>query len=178
MGNDLTRRLWVLDTAPAILTDIPVIIRRVVLFPAAAADILALNSWDAGVPATSSSGTVTITSTNIITEAGGTLFPNTYRDGDIVKITAVGSGTAANKQTCLLTTTGDNAHVDVAQTLANDTAKVYSWERYAYYLQIYLRGGASDASAVTIDYGDSGLSVPNLILETLTASAVAHIYLL
>jgi hypothetical protein len=152
MSNSVSGRLWVADTV-GILSNSAVCLQRIVFRPAAASQIMQLNSYQGSgqtVAANDSGGTGTITSTILAS-----------------------TGNSANIGKQLVTTAGDTNAVVCSQAgWTNEASKVYRWTTYPQRKEVYLTGGASDASAVTLDWGPNGRWFNNLILQTIGGGAV------
>jgi hypothetical protein len=185
MANTRYENVLNLDTAGSIISLTPLWIRKITLEPNAAGDSAVLNIWDVGSPYAVGAGTYTaraiagtITSTTTLTMASGTLLPSTVRDGDIFKITG-GTGAAANIGTTSVVTTAGNNTVLVSSTAGwtNESTKYYDFISYPYRPQFKLISQATTLQEVDRDFGGRGFWVPNLILETLSSSAVVKIYL-
>jgi hypothetical protein len=172
MSNSVSGRLWVADTV-GILSNSAVCLQRIVFRPAAASQIMQLNSYQGSgqtVAANDSGGTGTITSTTTLTTTG--LLPATITVGDVFHILA-STGNSANIGKQLVTTAGDTNAVVCSQAgWTNEASKVYRWTTYPQRKEVYLTGGASDASAVTLDWGPNGRWFNNLILQTIGGGAV------
>jgi hypothetical protein len=186
MANARNENIWNCDTAASIISLTPLWIRKITLEPNAAGDSAVLNFWDATSPYAELSGTYsvdtilgTITSTTTLTMASGTLLPSAVRDGDIFKILLGGNGAAANKNTTSLVTTAGNNTVVVCAGAGwtNEAGKTYRFTTYPYRPAFKLISQATTLQEVDRDFGGRGFWVPNLILETLSSSAVVKIYL-
>jgi hypothetical protein len=119
--------------------------------------------------------TGTITSTTTLRSTGN--LPSTITVGDVFEIYA-STGAAANISKNLVTTVGDGDAVVCSQAgWTNESSKVYAWTTYPQRKEVYLTGGASDASAVTLDWGPNGRVFNNLVLATIGGGAV-DLYLL
>ena len=182
MSNSLTGRLWTVDTI-GLLSNSPVCIQRVVFRPAAASQILQLGSYSGSgncLAANSKDKSLgTITSTTTLTANTASDTPATMAVGDVFQIYA-STGAAANLTKSMITTAGNPSTgvlVCAGAGWTNESSKYYSWVVYPGVKEIYLVGGASDASGVTLDFGPNGRWLPNLTLVTLGGGAV-DLYLL
>lgn len=177
--------VWTIDTAASVISDEGLWIRKITLEPNAAGDSAVFNFWDLSGKYAVGAGTynagliaATISGTNTFTMASGTNLPNTVRDGDIFKITG-SDGAAANVNTTNVVTSAGNNTVIVSTTAGwtDEAAKYYSFESYPYRPAFKLISQATTLKEVDRDFGGKGFWVPNLIIETLSASAVCKIYL-
>ena len=117
MANSITGKIFVLDTVGIVSTK-PVWVKKIVLYPNAAADAAVLNYWNpealiaAGCSTTLGTAyTGTITSTTTLTASGGTLLPSTITSGSVFELTE-STGTTANlNRPVLVTTAGNNTVV-------------------------------------------------------------------
>lgn len=183
MANSVFENVYNLDTAGTIIFSRPVWVRKIVLEPNAAGDVATFNTWDANNKYAEGSGTYygnailgTITSTTTLTMASGTLLPSAVRDGDVFKI--VGGNGANIGTTNVVTTAGNNTVVICANAgWTNEAGVKIHFETYSYKPAAKLMVPASDKAEVELDFGDTGFKFPNLILETLSASAVVKVYI-
>ena len=175
MANSTSGRLWTGDTL-GILSNSAVWLQRIVYRPAAASQIMQLNSYG-GVGQVvaanqKASKTGTISGTNTLTS--NTNFPATIAVGDVIEILG-STGTAANVHAKAQISTldgGTNYVTCVGAGWTNESTKVYSWAIYPQQKEVYLVGGASDASGVTLDWGPAGRWFPNLVLAVIGGGAV------
>jgi len=176
MANIITGQTWTLDTL-GIIKDGPVVIQRVVFNPAAAGNICRFNFYNKSEAVTSAAQvnfTGTITDTKTLTTTDG--IATGIAAGDIFDIKA-STGAAANVGRRLVESiTSNDAITIVEDNWTNEAAKSYSYDAYTGQLAIYLPAGASDASPVTISWGDKGKFFPNLVLTVLSAGT-CYIYL-
>ncbi len=172
MTNVLAGRTYVLDTND-IISRVPICVQRVVFVPTAAGSVCLFNWYDRGNPIATGTGqgTATITSNTTIT-ATTSVLPSTIVDGSVFDILG-SNGAVANIGPELVTTAGTNTVVVCAQAgWTNEATIVYSFKTYPQYVAIYLKAGASDASAVTISFeNENGRWVDNLTLETIAGTA-------
>jgi hypothetical protein len=185
MANQFFESIYTLDTAGMIVTPKPLWVSKIVLEPNAASDLCVFNFWDTSAPYAELSGTYTsdaiagtITSTTTLTMASGTLLPSAVRDGDIFKITS-GTGAAANIGTTNVVTTAGNNTVVVCANAAwtNESTKKYQFITYPFRPAFKLMVPTTDKVEVQLDFGPRGKWLPNLILETLSSSAIVKVYI-
>lgn len=187
MSNVTIGNTWVLDTVGVIKND-PVLIQRVVFRPTAASQVCKFTWYDltnsvSGGCRDNTSATVSTGET--LTGAAGTL-PNTILAGSVFELIHESTGASVNlskagagqeKKRYRVATAGSGTAVVVESNVwTNEGPFYYSWRNYPVYQAIYLPAGVSDASAVSIDFGDEGRWFPNLVLDTLTAGA-ADVYI-
>lgn len=185
MSNAMYQNVYTLDTAGTIVTDKPLWVKKVVLEPNAASDLAVFNFYDLSGKYAEGSGTYTagliagtITSTTTLTMASGTTLPSTCRDGDVFKITYSNGSTANWPSTNVITTAGNNTVVVCANAgWTNESTKLYNFETYPYRPAFKLMVPTTDKVEVQLDFGDYGQWFPNLILETLSTSAVVRVYI-
>jgi hypothetical protein len=184
MANTSYERIYTLDTAGTIITTRPVCIRKIVLEPNAASDSAVFNFWDTSAPYAELAGTYTstailgtVTLNTTLTMASGTLLPSAVRDGDVFKITG---GNGANTNTTNVVTTAGNNTVVVCANAAwtNEAGATYNFITYPYRPAFKLMVPTTDKVEVQLDFGCKGVWMPNLTLETLSASAVVKVYIL
>ncbi len=185
MANAVYGNIWTVDTASSIISTVPLWIRKIVLEPNAAGDSAVFNFWDVSGKYAELSGTytsdailATISGNATFTMASGTVLPNTVRDGDVFKITR-SNGAAANVGTTNLVTTAGNNTVIVCAGAGwtDESGKAYNFESYPYRPAFKLISQATTLQEVDRDFGGRGFWVPNLIIESLSTSAVCKIYL-
>ena len=184
MANTFYNKVYYIDTAGAVVTRSPLWVRQIVLIPNAAADAATLNFWDENAPYAEGAGTYTtgailgtITLTTTLTMASGTLLPSTVRDGDVFKI-RTGSGSTANHNTYSVVTSAGNNTVIVATNAGwtNEAAKSYNFVTYPYRPAFSILSQATTAKQEVLDFGGSGIWMPNLTIETLSANAKIYLY--
>lgn len=186
MANVLGGTVWELD-GDAFLTTKPVWVRKAVLYPNAANDLVIFRYWGAEAANTTARVTMiektcTVTSTNTITSTGN--FEATeVVVGDIMNIYYSSSENEGYWQ--VKTRSSDNAIVvdtglaawgQSGGVLTNEATKTYSWKMWqpdvAFKLSCY------DANEPTeIDFGPTGYKFPNLAMDTLTSSAKVYLYI-
>lgn len=180
MSNAFYQNIYVLDTAGTIVTDRPVWVKKVVLYPNAAADVAVLKFWNRESKYAEGAGTYssnvikgTITGGTTLTMASGALLPSTVRDGDVFKITE--SETGKNSETTNVVTTAGNDTVVVCENAGwtNEAAKWFHFVSYPTQTAFQLL--SKDGSRDELDFGD-GFWLPNLTLETLSSDCKVYIY--
>ena len=179
MANVLTRNIWTCASL-GIISDRPVLVRGIMYYPAAVDGEFTLKWWDEDSTTLRSNGvtyTITTSTDDTVTASGGTPFPNTWLDGNVVK--------------CLSTTGSDSGKVGLIQTAGNNTvfvtwespftaeaAKVGDWACYPTYTAF--RGKASKAAdtetSMWFPFGGDGFWFPNLALDDFDTSDVIIIY--
>jgi hypothetical protein len=185
MANALYDRVYTLDTAGSIVTDRPVCVKKVVLEPNAASDVAVFNFYDLSGKYAELSGTytsdailATITSGTTFTMASGTVLPNTCRDGDVFKITYSNGSSANWPSTNVITTAGNNTVIVCANAgWTNEAGVAYNFSTYPYRPAFKLMVPTTDKVEVQLDFGCCGQWFPNLIIETLSSSAIARVYI-
>jgi hypothetical protein len=150
-------------------------------YPNAVDGEFTLKWWDETKPPTLRSTGVTTTITtstdNTITASGGTPFPNTWLDGNVIKSTASTNANATKYG--LIQTAGNNTVVVTwGSPFANHTAVVGDWDCYPTYTAF--RGKASKAAdtetSMWFPFGGNGFMFPNLALDDFDTSDVVIIY--
>jgi hypothetical protein len=179
MSNYTTGRIWVLDTL-GIITKKPISVRKIVLYPNAAADAALLNWYDTNNPVAAGTlytKTGTITSTTTLTSSGN--LPSTIAVGYVFNITKT-SGAAGNMGHRLVTTAGDTNAVVMAASgdaLTNEASQVYDWTTYPTHPAAGLLSQATSAVPYQMDFADVGFYIPNLILASISSNAKVYLYL-
>lgn len=185
MANSTTGKIWVCDTV-GIVKSTPVWIKKIVLYPNAAADLAVLNYWNPEATIAAGTGTImglsgtvtgTITSTTTLTMSAGTYLPSTIADGTVFELTE-GTGTSDNlRRPVLVTTAGNNTVVVSSDAVwTNESTKSYSWKTYQNYLFAKLLTAATEKQMIQMDFCHP-FRIPNLILETISSSAVVYVYI-
>ena len=176
MANVTSGVVWELGTL-GIIKDGPVVIQRVVFVPTTKDHECRFNFYnksDVVASAAQINFTGTITNAKTLTTTAG--IATGIVAGDIFDIIA-STGAAANVGRRLVESiTSDDAVTIVEDNWTNEEAKSYSYDAYTGRCAVYLKAGATDASPVTIDFGDKGRFFPNLVLTVLTAGK-AYVYL-
>ena len=180
MANVLTQNIWNCDSM-GILATYPVVIRAIAVHPADVSQVITLKWWDEVKPPTLRSTAVTTTITtstdNTITASGGTPFPNTWLDGNVIRCT---KSSNYNTGTYGLIKTAGNNTVLVTHLApyTNDAAAVGDWDCYPSYTAFTHTGQTIADSHETklYTFDGYGLKVPNLALDFLSASATVIIY--
>ena len=182
MGNAIYGSVWYADTV-GILSTVPVRVKAIQHYPAALSDAFVLAWWDEANPltagltfnASASSGTVTDTDVdhNVMTS---TVFPA----GGVVQVT-YSNGAAANKTYHLIGTVGnyDRFIVTPTSTWGNENTINYTVKTYpARYAFDGLQPKAADTFKSDPQFfGDDGISLPNLILASISSTNHLLIYL-
>ena len=155
--------------------------RKIVLYPAAAADACELKTCNLQQRKSEKySQTCTVTSTNNIASTGN--FKTTdVAVGDVIEIYASNS---LNLGWFIVGTRTDDDNIIVIGTpLTNEAAKVYSWRIYTGFSAGrilaggYYTGAAAGAEMGPLDFGPFGYDFPGgLGLLSLSASAKLYIY--
>lgn len=167
---------WYIDT-PGVLLTTPTKIKSIVLVPAAAADTAVFVSWDPGATkhSTMTNKTIaSIASAKTITSTGNFTAANVSA-GDILQFTGTSDGTDQNATVIIDSRDSDNAvTIETGNTLTNRASPFYgSWWTLTPTKSIELLAAATEKQ-VPVVYRD--ISVPNLALQSITASARVYIY--
>ncbi|MCK9597896.1 MAG: hypothetical protein M0R06_02575 [Sphaerochaeta sp.] len=181
MSQTFYGNIYICDTAGTVVTDKPILVKKVVLYPNADGDTALLKFWDPQTKYDEESGTYssstikgTITSGTTLTMASGTLLPNTVLDGDVFKITNSETGVNEAHGAEVVTTAGNNTVVVCANAAwTNEASKWYHFISYPTRTAFALI--SQDVNLAELDFGD-GFWLPNLTLETLSSSAKVYIY--
>jgi hypothetical protein len=177
MANAFNGKVWILDTIGVIKKG-PIVIRKIVLRPNAAADAATLVTWNDSDTAHSSAltATGTITNTNDLTATG--LFTSSLVTAlDIIDITK-SSGSSANVGAFLVgARDGDNQISISPPTVTNEASIVYAWNIYTPVECMYMKASALAADATGYDFGDEGFRFQNLALSALSDSAKVYVFL-
>ncbi len=187
MSNNVTGRIWVLDTV-GILTTNPVRVKKVVWNPTAASQSILFNEYEDTendkVMAGSTVNTAgAISGTNTFTSAGN--LPAGIADGYIFKLidstntTTGAAGVAANLNLPKLVTTAGTGDAVVCSGAGwtNESGCAYTWITLPSTPAI--EGMKSDASGnpVHLDFGPEGRRFENLVLETCEGGTV-YLYMM
>ncbi len=176
MGNSTSNRLMILDTL-GVISERPMRIWKVLLFPNAASDAATFVSWGNVAKATQYLKTCTVTSNSIITSTANDFEAAEVAVLDVINIFA--SSTGNNLGTHLVVTRGGDTNITTSGvTLTNDVAATYSWKTITPYTSVYIKteGASGAVTPYEIDFGLPGLWVPNLAYTVKSTSAIVHIY--
>lgn len=182
MGNSLYGNVWHIDTA-GIISKTPIWLRGIMFYPNTQADAILLNWWDEGNPiassemffnATASSGTVTETDdTNPLTS---TLFPAT----GVVRVLG-GSGTTANHTYHLIGAAGNDHRIIIDPTSTWADEGPFDYHTITYPARVAIRmiqPADTNQYSMWVPFpGPFGFRFPNLVLETISATCSAQLYL-
>jgi hypothetical protein len=166
-----------------ILSKTAIKIAAIMFYPNAVSDVIDLNFWDEGNAITGTSvDTVATAVTGTVTDDNGALnlLTSAFADGAVVKV-KTSNGLAANHTYHLIGTAGNNDRFIVTPTASwTDEANVF-YSMVAYPQRPFfnaLQPGAATTHESKFHYfGEHGINVPNLVLETISTSAYALIYL-
>ena len=177
MANQTTQKVWELDTT-GILTTSPVTIEKIVFYPALVTDTAAFHFWSEGEDPeyTKTNSTVTATASTRTFASTGNFATATVDPGDILKITASDS---KNVGTYLIATNADNNTITVAsaQTVTDDTTKVYGWKTWRPFEFVTLVGSTLTGDLTPIESYFDCYRINNLALTTLSANCRVLVYL-
>lgn len=169
-------------TAAGIISSTPIVIKKIVLYPAGAGKVATFYYWNQGVPegvvdaaTTTVSSSNTVTSTGNFTAALGTQYGVIQFGGNCKTSAGVASANAYATR-MIATVSSDNAITVLPATLTDEVAGVYSWKTYEPIAGPKLISPGTDTVTEEIDYGDHWLSLPNLILGVLDSGATVHLY--
>ena len=177
MANSQSQKTWVLDTA-GIISLTPVVIEKIIWYPNATGNSVKFSCWSESdtAAATKTNQTVTATASTRTFSSTANFAADASDVGKVIKI--IGSS-SKNAGTYLIASNADANTItaDAAQTVEDDTTKVYSWKTWTPWEFVTLRGSGvtDDKSAVEMDF--DGYWVPNLIMDDLAASGKVLILL-
>lgn len=178
MANQTSKIVWSVDTA-GIVSTAPVTISKIIYYVNEHGDVAKLTYWDeSSTPQDEQSAkTVTATAETRTFESTGNFDTDDVDVGDIIKIVASNSNNAGTYM--VATNANDNTiTVAAAQTVVADTSKTYAWKtwRPSEFLTLHGTKLTGDDQPIQVDFGN-GFRVPNLCLESMTASGRMLIYL-
>ena len=177
MANQTTQRIWSVDTVGIISTG-PVVIDKIIYYVADHADVAKFTYWEESATAqtTKSAATVSATASTRTLDSTGNFATADVDVGDIVKILASNS---KNVGTYMVATNADNNTITVgaAQTILDHTSKVYAWKTIRPNEFITLHGSKLTDDDTPVEVCFDGFRVPNLCLESISASGRILIYL-
>ncbi len=184
MANDIRGNPMYVDTEGIVSTK-PLVITKIILKPDATGDAATFSYWwDSDAVASNKAAANTTVSSTTITSDGN--FPTANINPDqILKIYTTSSEN--NVGIWQISTNADNNTVVVDNpatvfgqdtTLANESAKLYSWNVWDPHPFMVIRGSGvdNDTSPVEVDF-DPPAIVPNLTMSGLSANAVLYIHL-
>jgi hypothetical protein len=180
MSNALYGNTLYCDTV-GIISKTPIRVRAICFYPAAENDSILFNWWDEANPlagsniaftATASTGTITNADAgaNVMTAAA---FP----DGAVVKVLD-SSGAAGNKTYHLIGTVGNDDRFIVTPTAlwSDEASKYYHVVSYPARTAFKLLQ-AKDTNEESLWFQMEDILMPNLVLETISASCSAIVYI-
>ena len=169
-------------TAAGIIWDGPIVIKKIDLFPANAADVATFYYWKLDSPegvvdaaTTTVSGSGTVTSTGNFTAALGTQYGAIIFGGGC-KISAGTASANIYEKRLIATVSSDDAITVLPATLTDEADGVYSWKTYEPIAGPALVSSGTEKTTESWYAPGDGLLLPNLILGVLTAGATVHIY--
>ncbi|HUW46165.1 MAG TPA: hypothetical protein VMW50_10280 [Dehalococcoidia bacterium] len=180
MANSKTQdsnRLWKIDTSGVISTT-PVWIKKIILYPNAAGDSVLFKTWDENSSAKSTKYLQTTTTTaNPYIQSTGNFTTTLVAAGDVIKVDY--SSTTNNMYTySVASRDSDNQiTVDGYPAITAEASKTYSWRVWTPTEFAYLIADGTEKKAFELDWTASPKNVPNMFVDTLTASAVVYVYL-
>ena len=176
MANVKDGIVWTVDTV-GLIKDGPIRIRKIVFKPNAAGDAVTFKWYDpsGAVAVGGKTGKVgTITGTNTLTSTGN--LPAGIAQYYIFHLKA-SNGVAANLGKHMVSTAGDaNAVVVTPSDWTNEASVTYDWATYPTYLAAEITTQATTKKEGVLDFTASPLCLPNLVMDTISASGVAYIY--
>jgi len=167
-------------TAEGIIATGTIWVRKVIIFPNAAADAATFTYWDeTSTPDHEATGTATW-ATLTCTSTGN--FPSgAPAANDIVKIFDTSSG---NNEFTFQTATAGNNNAFVADavpahhgTVTDESDKTYFWKIWTPKTAFKILSPGTEKIAWEIDFGNRGMRFPNLAMNTLSTSATLHLFL-
>ena len=168
---------WVVDTV-GMVYPAPVRVKFIQFYPNTAGDSFELDYWDeTALVATSAIGVTATTSTATFTATTADFSATNFPQYDVLKIKS-STGDQANLGYYWIATTGGtgNTVITVAPNFTtNEATKVYGLSAYTNRIAF---AGISQATTKLDDYyffGDKGLYLPNLVLKSISSSAVLYI---
>jgi hypothetical protein len=183
MANSLYGNIWTVDT-PGIITDEPIWLRGIMLYPTAApADVFYFSSWDEGNAIATTDiwvASATITGTNTFTndDTDADVLTSAFADGAVLKIIS-STGDTANHGYHLINTAGDNDAIVTKESLTNEAQVGYHIVAYPgrVVLKVIMDYDTNQKSLWIPFDGERGFRFPNLALEDITSTATAILYL-
>lgn len=178
MANVINKgQVWKVDTVGMVYPN-PVRIKFIQCYPNAAGDAFELDYWDETAAVSGGNiGVTATTSTANFTATTADFSSANFPQYDILKIKS-STGDQANLGYYWIASTGGtgNTVITVAPNFTtNESSKVYSLASYG--VQVAFTGIAQATNKMDSYYffGDRGLFLPNLILKSISSSAVLYI---
>ncbi len=186
MSNAFYGNTYYCDTV-GIISKIPIMVKAICFYPNQQADAIQFNWWDEANPVSGAAravASVTITSNTTLTDAdtGGVLTAARYADGSVLKLfpkcDGGGNGSAANHDYHLITTAGDNNVIVVSGGLTNETTKSQKMDAYPARVAFkFKQPNDTNEASLWFSFGGNGLLLPNLVLESISGSCSAIVYI-
>jgi len=177
MANSTTGKVWVLDTA-GLITASPVVIRKIVLLPNAAADAATFKYFNDGSASYTSKGTAqtATVSTNAVSSTGNfTAAKVSAADGINIDWTSTGN----NKGVYYVVSRDSDNQVTLGAVagaaMTDEASKLYSWTVYPSYTAAQLTSYGTEKVTEELDIDCTRF--PNLILSALSSSAKVHVFI-
>ena len=178
MANVLTKNIFSCDSL-GIISNKPITLKGINFYPDAVDAAFQLKWWDESSTTLWSAGvtyTVTVSTDNTVTASGGTPFPNTWLDGNVVKIiTTTGSDTGKYG---LIQTAGNNTvFVTWGAPFTTEASKVGEFRCFTTYNAF--RGKMTKAADTEYSMWfpfPVPITFPNLALDSIGASSVVDLY--
>ena len=190
MSNVISGNPFYIDTE-GIISTVPLRIKSIVMKPNATGDAATFTYWvesDSAITnGTKTAATTTVTAATGTFASTGNFPTANVNPNQILKVTHTSS--ANNIGYWQIATNADNNTITVdipaavyglqIPTLTNDTSKAYHWVIRDPREFAIIRGSglAGDTSILQMDFGNTGVWVPNLAMHTLSTSAVLYVYL-
>lgn len=176
MANVLTQNIWTCDSL-GIISDRPVLVKAIMYYPNAVDGEFTLKWWqeDQTIDLHNVTYTNTDSTDTTVTSTGN--FPNTWLDGNVVKIGQT-TGSDTNKYGLIKTAGNNNAIVTHLMPFTTEASKVGDFYQFSTYTAF--RGKASKAAdtetSMWFPFGGNGFWFPNLALDDMDTSDVVIIY--
>jgi len=174
MANVLTKNIWNCD-ALGILSVKPVLVQAIMFYPTTEAHAFELKWWDEDSTTLQSdlvTYTITTATDDTVTASGGTPFPNTWLDGNVVKcLKTTGSDTGVYG---LIKTAGNNTvFVTHLSPFTTEASKVGNWACYPSYTAFKgIQPKDTNEESMWFPFPGNGFLFPNLALDSLSAGSI------
>lgn len=168
-------------TAPGIISTTPIVVKKIVLYPNSAGDACTFYYWNPGSvkgkvdAATTTVATGVITSTAAFTTTLCTALGVIHILGDS-KIAAGTQSANAYLWRFIASRDSDNQITTAPTTLSDEAAATYYWETFAPITGPRLLSPGTEKVVTELDVMHDPIEFPNLLIATLSTSAVVHLY--
>jgi len=183
MSNDLTGNPWIIDTV-GLIADHPVSIRKIIFYPNAAGNGALIYSYNPSSvlseewPVTATAASGVITSTGAFTSAKATAYG--VFEVAFGSLTAAGAASANIGVKRMIASVDNDNQITLSPTtgVTDEASGVYHIKTYTGTRRIVIESAGTEKLTEYYDPPQTdGFHMPNLIVATMDASCIMHIYI-